>query len=238
MNYMQAGQGTPAPPPPPPAPVIAGGAGTIALEANVARLEAMVERMTAGADRMQAAAEQMDGPARQSIQTAAGALREQAEAARAQLAEAQAALEAAREGSEAASRFTYTTGAPFPPIQSDIPPGVVTVSLAFFVMVAVVAVGIPLARAFARRMDRRSAQPEGAAPEGVDRLQRIEQAVDAIAIEVERVSEGQRYTTKVVSELRALPSPDVAERAAVDRLEARGAEAGAGAGAAAKPGTQ
>jgi len=30
-----------------------------------------------------------------------------------------------------------------------------------------------------------------------DRLQRLEQAVDAIAIEVERISEGQRFLTKL-----------------------------------------
>ncbi|HEY8833817.1 MAG TPA: hypothetical protein VIM21_15065 [Gemmatimonadaceae bacterium] len=32
------------------------------------------------------------------------------------------------------------------------------------------------------------------------RLARIEQAVDAIALEVERISEGQRFTTKLLSE--------------------------------------
>jgi hypothetical protein len=32
------------------------------------------------------------------------------------------------------------------------------------------------------------------------RLERIEQAVDAIAVEVERISEGQRFTTKLLSE--------------------------------------
>ena len=32
------------------------------------------------------------------------------------------------------------------------------------------------------------------------RLARIEQAVDAIAVETERISEGQRFTTKVLSE--------------------------------------
>jgi hypothetical protein len=36
---------------------------------------------------------------------------------------------------------------------------------------------------------------------GMDaRLERIEQAVDAIAIEMERVSEGQRFTTKLLAE--------------------------------------
>ena len=32
------------------------------------------------------------------------------------------------------------------------------------------------------------------------RLSRLEQAVDAIAFEVERISEGQRFTTKLLSE--------------------------------------
>jgi hypothetical protein len=32
------------------------------------------------------------------------------------------------------------------------------------------------------------------------RLERMEQALDAIAIEVERISEGQRFTTKLLSE--------------------------------------
>jgi hypothetical protein len=33
-----------------------------------------------------------------------------------------------------------------------------------------------------------------------DHLTRIEQAVDAIAVETERISEGQRFTTKVLAE--------------------------------------
>ncbi len=38
-------------------------------------------------------------------------------------------------------------------------------------------------------------------PKGLDqRLERIEQAVDSIAIEVERISEGQRFTTKLLSD--------------------------------------
>jgi len=33
-----------------------------------------------------------------------------------------------------------------------------------------------------------------------DRLARIEQAVDSMSIEIERISEGQRFTTKLLSE--------------------------------------
>jgi hypothetical protein len=41
------------------------------------------------------------------------------------------------------------------------------------------------------------------------RLARIEQAVDAIAVEVERISEGQRFTTRLLSDNRLLyPKPD------------------------------
>jgi hypothetical protein len=88
--------------------------------------------------------------------------------------------------------------------QNVIPPQAVDISVAFFVMVAFIIVGLPLARAFARRMDRRG--ESASASEVTPRLDRIEQAIEAIAIEVERVSEGQRYTTKAISDLRALPA--------------------------------
>jgi hypothetical protein len=39
------------------------------------------------------------------------------------------------------------------------------------------------------------------------RLERIEQAVESIAIEVERISEGQRFTTKLLAERTAAPPP-------------------------------
>lgn len=38
-----------------------------------------------------------------------------------------------------------------------------------------------------------------------ERLARLEQAVESIAIEVERISEGQRFVTKLMSEKAQLP---------------------------------
>ena len=119
------------------------------------------------------------------------------------------------------------TGQPFPAGFQDIPPGVQEVTLAFFFTVAAIFIGTPLARAFARRIDRRStlAAPAGS-PDVTSRLDRIEHAVDAIALEVERISEGQRYVTKVMAEgPRALGGPNdaaeherrLAERALADR---------------------
>lgn len=57
----------------------------------------------------------------------------------------------------------------------------------------------PLAFAMARLLWKRgtAGKPE-LPPEAAERLERIEQAVDAVAIEVERISEGQRYVTRVL----------------------------------------
>ena len=88
-----------------------------------------------------------------------------------------------------------------PPANEIIPPQAVDISIAFFLMVAAIIIGLPIARAFARRMDRKSAGPQ--IPREVsDQLVQINQAVDAIALEVERISEGQRYTTRLLSEQR------------------------------------
>lgn len=48
------------------------------------------------------------------------------------------------------------------------------------------------------------------------RLQRIEQAVDAIAIEVERMSESQRFTTKILAE-RLPPGQRALSESSTDR---------------------
>jgi len=86
------------------------------------------------------------------------------------------------------------------PFDNTIPPQAVDLAIAFFVTVAVIIIGLPLARAFARRMDRRSAAQ--VSPEVTSQLAHLNQAVDAIALEVERISEGQRFTTRLLSEQR------------------------------------
>ena len=75
----------------------------------------------------------------------------------------------------------------------------VAVPLGAFVTAIVIAIGVPLARAYSRRMDSDSRNPL-IPSEVTSRLERIEQAVDAVALEVERISEGQRFTTKLLSE--------------------------------------
>ncbi|HET7623141.1 MAG TPA: hypothetical protein VFK39_14645 [Gemmatimonadaceae bacterium] len=75
----------------------------------------------------------------------------------------------------------------------------VIVPLGFFAMVAVIVVGSPLARAFARKMSNQAIAPAVPA-ELQQRLEHMEQAIDSIAVEVERISEGQRFTTKLLAD--------------------------------------
>jgi hypothetical protein len=58
----------------------------------------------------------------------------------------------------------------------------------------------PLARALAQRLHG-GTSPSGPTLRGVeDRLDRIERSVEAVALEVERISEGQRFVTKLLAE--------------------------------------
>ena len=90
-------------------------------------------------------------------------------------------------------------------MQNMIPPQAVDISIAFFVMIAVMVVGWPIARAFGRRIERRG-QVATLDAGTMEQLQRIEQAVDAMAIEVERISESQRFMAKLQHDTaQALP---------------------------------
>jgi hypothetical protein len=78
-----------------------------------------------------------------------------------------------------------------------IPSQVVDMSIAFFIMLAVVIIGLPLARALGRRLEKRPLAPPPPDPAITGQLQRIEQAVEAMSIEIERISESQRFMAKL-----------------------------------------
>ena len=90
-------------------------------------------------------------------------------------------------------------------------PGKVIVALSFFASVTYVIRLVTLTVLSHRRRD-------DTAPRGLlvdeERMARLEQAVDSIALEVERISEGQRFTTRLLAEraqhgrLAAMPSPE------------------------------
>jgi hypothetical protein len=85
------------------------------------------------------------------------------------------------------------------------------IPIVLFIMSGFTAVGYPLARAYAKRLERGPMHPT--IPSDVNaRLERMEQALDSIAIEVERISEGQRFTTKLLAERNNPGTPNVPSR--------------------------
>jgi hypothetical protein len=86
-------------------------------------------------------------------------------------------------------------------------PAKVLVAVSFFASVAYSINAIARA-AVAHRREQAKAETESSPALSEARLARIEQAVEAIALEVERISEGQRFTTKLLSEQsRPVPKP-------------------------------
>lgn len=100
---------------------------------------------------------------------------------------------------------------------------------------SIVLIWFPLAFAAARRTWRRGsvspAAPQSA--ETAQRLAHLTDAIDAIAIEVERVSEGQRFVTRLLSEQRGMSALGAAQPAAepipVGQHDAQRVPRGAGA---------
>lgn len=99
---------------------------------------------------------------------------------------------------------TVSTGATPPPMRNQQFDPDVAAGLMFAIIFAVL---MPMSIAFARRVWRGKPAPP-ADTTIAPRLDRIEHAIDAIAIEVERVSEGQRFVTKILAER---PAADVAQ---------------------------
>jgi hypothetical protein len=89
-------------------------------------------------------------------------------------------------------------------------PGKVFVALGFFASAAYSINAIARA-AVAHRKEASKLDRDSTSPLAEARLARIEQAVEAIALEVERISEGQRFTTKLLSE-QSRPAPRPVQR--------------------------
>jgi hypothetical protein len=89
----------------------------------------------------------------------------------------------------------------------------IAVPLGFFTMVTAIVVGFPLARAYARKVSNQSVPP-AIPPEVQQRLEQLQQSMDSVAVEVERISEGQRFTTKLLAERTEREALPAASRSA------------------------
>jgi hypothetical protein len=199
---VQAPQAPPIPPVIAPRVVIQGpGAG--------AQLEALQTQAAALARQLAGLRVQRTFLERQSRDVSGDAARAQLDASRAnldvQIAQAQVDLENVRAqiaAQENVPLSRVTTGGQVilqPPRvpRSPVDPEMV-IGLSFALLMAIV---LPLSIGLARRVWRGRPAPTGPKVDEIaPRLDRLEHAVDAIAIEVERISEGQRFVTKLLAD--------------------------------------
>jgi hypothetical protein len=83
------------------------------------------------------------------------------------------------------------------PIPRQGPPEEFFVLVGIFMFIVV----LPLTIAYARRIWRRGAAVVSTIPQEIyDRFARLDQAIDSVAIEVERIGEGQRFLTRVYTD--------------------------------------
>jgi hypothetical protein len=85
------------------------------------------------------------------------------------------------------------------------PKEIMTISSGVFVL------ALPFVLVLARRLWIRSVPRASLDPEESPRLQRMEQAIESLALEVERIGEAQRFTTKLLADRQ----PDAAARMGV-----------------------
>jgi hypothetical protein len=133
-------------------------------------------------------------------------VRQQVQEAQRQAQEAQrAAQEAARQAAQNPGEPVIAVPPPPPPPQLDMmPPQVFDITIFFFITVAVIIIGLPIARALGRRLDRKPYK-QAIDPGLSAQLQRIENTVESMSIEIERISEAQRYMARLQTE-RAEPA--------------------------------
>ena len=111
---------------------------------------------------------------------------------------------------------------PEAPVDRGPPENAIVMTAIVLFFIALTLIGFPMARAAARRMDRKTAGPP-LPNDLLPRLERIEQAVEGVALEMERVAEAQRFSARLLSERlpEALPRLDAiaAEGAQRRRVE-------------------
>ena len=115
------------------------------------------------------------------------------------------------------TRVFRLQGPPSPKIATTAPPDpflgpkeIMTIGSGMFIL------ALPLVLVLARRLWVRGTPRTAVDLENSPRLQRIEQAIESIAVEVERIGEAQRFTTKLLADRQ----PDaVARVAAIPRKE-------------------
>lgn len=183
-----------------------------ALKTREAGLSAQLAVLVQRRDALSQQARTTTGPTRAGLET-------QLSQVNRLIAEAQADLAEARSGTQRPVHFTFDAPV-VAPARISVPPRAVpnrSDDVAMMGIAASTMLLLPFVLLLVQRLWRRGAKPPAAQEwsGGPDRLRRLEQAVDTIAIEVERISESQRFTTRLLAESAAALGNGVASPLAV-----------------------
>jgi archaellum component FlaC len=194
----------PAVPTPPAAPVVAQAAAPVAAGQNAAAIKAAITQLQANVAQLEArrsgvVKELTSAPAeaREGLQSSIENINEQIRSLDGQVSQLNHSL---------AAPFLTTSSTEQPPVipvdpNRDIPEGVQLLAGLFIVFVLA-----PLSLTVSRWLWKRTTSrggpvpAAGPSPEMLDRLSRMENTMDSVAVEVERISEGQRFVTKLMNE--------------------------------------
>ena len=195
-------QPTPAPPAAPAAPVIAGGSGLPVIGSDPSQvLQGFREQRGELRDQLDRLENQRENLVEQLQAAPEGASKAGLQARIAALDARIASVDKALADADASvARAAAVPGAVVPeppePIRNGPPE-----EFFVFLMVMVMFIGMPIAIAYARRIWKKGSATISAIPQEIyERFNRIDQAIDSVAVEVERIGEGQRYVTKLVND--------------------------------------
>lgn len=193
---------TPTPPAAPTAPAIAGGVQLRSDPSGV--LQAYREQRGELRDQLERLENQRDNLTEQLQSAPDGAAKAGLQARIASIDARIATVDKALADADASvARAAAVPGAVIPPPPEPVrngPPEEFFILL----MVMVFFIGMPIAIAYARRIWKKGVTTVSAIPDEIyERFNRIDQAIDSVAVEVERIGEGQRFVTRMVND-RAL----------------------------------
>ena len=96
-----------------------------------------------------------------------------------------------------------TAGTAVPPVvqvNPDIPPEVVPIVGIVFGSLALMVIVSPIVRGIMKMIERRTDKSLVHGPAVAQQLAQLQQSVDTLAIEVERISESQRFQARILAE--------------------------------------
>jgi hypothetical protein len=205
---LQQASAAPSVTPPQPAPVLAGGPDnvyTVVIPQTPQDIIALHERRTELSNQLESAAERRaeiaeaikttEGGAKSGLEQRMSVLDQRILQLETDIAETGRQLTSAPAGLIAASQNPFT--------ELGIDPHLVERVSILFTLFVLAPLAVSAAFMIFKRAFRPAARPEKPSGENSERMERLESAVDAIAVEIERISEGQRFVTRLLTE----PSP-------------------------------